>query len=239
MADMAMNSPQRVARGNAPKETRPANAKAANPASAEEQGKRLTEVRKKAGYRTRQEAADALGEPIASYHLRENGHRRLTADVANRYANFFGVTPEWLLYGKTGVGVRFPIHGVVGADGIVLKARAKIKETVVDPPKEPTQRFMRYVIQDRGSMPMFHDGDVVYCDEKMFKGPVKRDAVSGRKCMVQTGSGAMRAAVIINIGADGKANLHLPSGKYLRDVPIQHAAPILWTQSATEHPITC
>jgi hypothetical protein len=239
MADMAMHSHPRVARANAPREGRSANTKAANPGSAEEQGKRLTEVRIKAGYRTRQEAADALGEPVASYHLRENGHRRLTGDVAKRYAEFFGVTPQWLLYGETGVEVRIPVRGVVGPDGVVLKARAKTKETVVEPPKEPTQRFAPFIVRDRGSMPMCHDGDTLYYDETAFNGPVNRDAVSGRKCMVQTGSGATRVAVIINIDADGKANLHLPSGKYLRDVPIRHAAPILWTRHATEHPITC
>ncbi len=50
-------------------------------------------------YDTPLDAARALGVPEATYYGHENGNRGLTR-AARRYADFFGVNLEWLLYGR-------------------------------------------------------------------------------------------------------------------------------------------
>jgi hypothetical protein len=46
------------------------------------------------------DAADALGIPRGTYLGHENGHRGFPAARAPTYARRFGVSEEWLLYGK-------------------------------------------------------------------------------------------------------------------------------------------
>lgn len=61
---------------------------------------RLKTARERAGYQTAKAAAEAMGVPPATYIQHENGARGLPAGRAERYAKFFRVRPEWLLYGK-------------------------------------------------------------------------------------------------------------------------------------------
>jgi SOS-response transcriptional repressor LexA len=61
---------------------------------------RLKEARVKSGYDSAKGAAEAMGVPVATYIQHENGSRGYPAKRAERYARFFRVTPEWLLYGK-------------------------------------------------------------------------------------------------------------------------------------------
>jgi SOS-response transcriptional repressor LexA len=65
---------------------------------------RLKRARIDRGYATAVEAADAMGLPRPTYMSHENGLRGLPAARAAKYARFFGVTPEWLLYGRSSGG---------------------------------------------------------------------------------------------------------------------------------------
>lgn len=83
---------------------------------------RLQQARKKAGYETAKSAAEAMGVPVATYIQHENGARGLPATRAERYARFFRVQPEWLLYGKAsakpaapGLGPQLFIKGTIAA----------------------------------------------------------------------------------------------------------------------------
>lgn len=61
---------------------------------------RLKQARVKGSYSSAKAAAEAMGVPVATYIQHENGTRGFPAPVAERYARFFRVKPEWLLYGK-------------------------------------------------------------------------------------------------------------------------------------------
>lgn len=82
---------------------------------------RLKTARKKSGYSSAKAAAEAMGVPVATYIQHENGSRGFPADRAERYAKFFRVAPEWLLYGKdttvapTELGPRLFVVGEVAA----------------------------------------------------------------------------------------------------------------------------
>lgn len=66
-------------------------------------GERLRRTRERAGYETAKDAAEAMGVPVSTYTQHENGDRGLPASRAERYARFFRVAPEWLIYGTTNV----------------------------------------------------------------------------------------------------------------------------------------
>jgi phage repressor protein C with HTH and peptisase S24 domain len=61
---------------------------------------RLKQARVKAGYDSAKGAAEAMGVSVPTYIQHENGIRGYPAGRAARYARFFRVKPEWLLYGK-------------------------------------------------------------------------------------------------------------------------------------------
>ena len=68
---------------------------------------RLKQARIKAGYDSAKAAAEAMGVPVSTYILHENGGRGVPAGRASRYAKFFRVAPEWLLYDR---GVSEPVQ---------------------------------------------------------------------------------------------------------------------------------
>ena len=83
---------------------------------------RLKQAREKSGYSSASAAAEAMGVPVATYVQHENGTRGFPAARANRYARFFRVAPEWLLYGKAApstqpieLGPRLFVKGEVAA----------------------------------------------------------------------------------------------------------------------------
>jgi SOS-response transcriptional repressor LexA len=61
---------------------------------------RLKQARIKSGYDSAKGAAEAMGVSVPTYIQHENGTRGFPAKRAERYARFFRVKPEWLLYGK-------------------------------------------------------------------------------------------------------------------------------------------
>ena len=71
---------------------------------------RLREAREKSGWHSAKAAAEAMGIPVATYIQHENGTRGFPADRAVRYARFFRVTPEWLLYGSLRKGSAEPVE---------------------------------------------------------------------------------------------------------------------------------
>jgi SOS-response transcriptional repressor LexA len=81
---------------------------------------RLKNARKRSGYPSAKAAAEAMGVPVATYIQHENGGRGFPADRAERYARFYRVPPEWLLFGKGSVthvelGPRLFVIGEVAA----------------------------------------------------------------------------------------------------------------------------
>ena len=94
----------------------------------ESAGERLKQARKKAGYTSAQMAAEAMGISPATYAQHENGLRGYPAAKAERYAKFFRVSPEWLLYGRSkpeaeaaALGPQLFVKGSVAA-GVWLEA---------------------------------------------------------------------------------------------------------------------
>jgi phage repressor protein C with HTH and peptisase S24 domain len=61
---------------------------------------RLRAAREAAGHTEATAAAEIFGWKVPTYLAHENGSRGLRPDVAAKYGRAYGVSPEWLLYGK-------------------------------------------------------------------------------------------------------------------------------------------
>lgn len=69
-------------------------------ASRQAQGERLRESRIKAGHRTASKAASELKIAGPTYLAHENGTRQIRPDMAEFYAQHFGVTADYILYNR-------------------------------------------------------------------------------------------------------------------------------------------
>lgn len=94
---------------------------------------RLKEARIKCGYDSAKAAAEAMNISVATYIQHENGTRGIPASRAERYARFFRVAPEWILYGKRPVlesvplGPQLSLKGTVAA-GVWLEAEEMLTD---------------------------------------------------------------------------------------------------------------
>jgi hypothetical protein len=73
-----------------------------------DRNERLQQARRAAGFENPTDAARAFGWNPVTYRAHESSGRGITRQV-DRYAKAFGVTPEWLLYGR---GKGDPVNGI-------------------------------------------------------------------------------------------------------------------------------
>ncbi|MGA0604904.1 LexA family transcriptional regulator [Phenylobacterium sp. VNQ135] len=153
-------------------------------------GDRLKQARERR-FATAKEAAEAMNVPVSSYIQHENGLRGFRADKAKQYADFFRVTPEWLLYGREGpkpptITARpsrgyVPLVGYVGA-GAEAHYYASADEGLgeVEAPDNATPQTVAVEIRGTSLGPLFESWLVFY-DE--VRSPVTPD-MYGRLCVV-------------------------------------------------------
>lgn len=155
------------------------------------QGERLRLARERRGFATAKEAAEAMsGVKVPTYIQHENGTRGFRAETAKQYADFFRVTPEWILYGREGPkppqGRRasrghVPLVGYVGA-GAAAHYYASADEGLgeVAAPDDATPNTVAVEIRGTSLGPLFESWLVFY-DE--VRSPVTPD-LYGRLCVV-------------------------------------------------------
>lgn len=155
-------------------------------------GDRLKQSRVRAGYSTAKSAAEAMGLPIATYIQHENGVRGIPATKAERYAKFFRVTPEYLLYGKSsakpaapGLGPALFIKGTViaGVWRQVDHWEENDWQTFTGAPDIEAPQKDRYGVRVEGdSMNVLYPaGTVLECVKYWGRNPI----ASGRRVIVQ------------------------------------------------------
>lgn len=64
-------------------------------------GERLQELRRSKGFKTPEDAALAYGWNKHTYKSHEDGSRGIKPDVAETYANAYGTSPEYILFGSS------------------------------------------------------------------------------------------------------------------------------------------
>lgn len=149
-------------------------------------GDRLKLARERRGVASAKEAAEAMGVPVATYIQHENGVRGVRPERAQQYATFYGVTPEWIVYGSgddgpLAAGETVPLVGFVGA-GAEAHFYATADEGLgeVDAPPEATMDTRAAEIRGESLGPLF-EGWLVFYDD--VRTPVTPDLV-GQLCVV-------------------------------------------------------
>lgn len=108
---------------------RPAQPAKANP---EAQGQRLKEARVRRGLRTASDAARWLQLAGPTYLAHENGTRTIRPDMAAYYAERFGVSANWILYGDEDGSTAAPVAEPRAADSASLEAAMKERRRLLD-----------------------------------------------------------------------------------------------------------
>jgi len=153
---------------------------------------RLRSARQKAGYESAKSAAEAMGVPVATYIQHENGVRGFPATRADRYAKFFRVQPEWLLYGQPplktagpGLGPLLSIKGTVAAGVWTVAQQLGEAEwqTFTGAPDVVAPLRDRYGVRVEGqSMNLIYPpGTILECVRYWGSEPIQ----SGRRVIVQ------------------------------------------------------
>lgn len=136
---------------------------------------RLKAARQKSGYETAKGAAEAMGAVVSTYIQHESGVRGYPAKTAARYAKFFRVGPEWLLYGRgtsdpvitEPVLQALPLLGQVRA-GAWLSLDDSVQDdpvmrtAAVDPRYPHAKQWLREVVGDSMNAKGIFDGDLAH-----------------------------------------------------------------------------
>lgn len=189
---------------------------------------RLREAREKAGFDSGRAAAEAMDVPTATYTQHENGSRGFPASKAQRYAAFFGTTPEWLLYGRT---KRTPsnyirVIGVVGAntDGSTIMTTAHDSWDMVPPPPGGTSRAVALVVRGNSMHTLADDGAIIYFEDQQTPPGVD---LLGYPCVVETEDGRVLFKRLLRGSGPGLYDLESVVGDAIRDVRLRWAAEVI------------
>lgn len=136
---------------------------------------RLRTARLRAGYETAKGAALAMGATVSTYIQHENGSRGYPAKTAARYAKFFRVGPEWLLYGR---GAADPVVAEPALQSLPLLGQVRagawlslddsgqdapvMRPAAVDPRYPHAKQWLREVVGDSMDAKGIMSGDLVH-----------------------------------------------------------------------------
>ncbi len=139
-----------------------------------EMSARLREARLEAGYPETAQAAVAIGAAIPTYTHHENGGRGFLHEVP-RYARFFGVSDDWLAYGKgekrrvrdSGAPVLLiAIDGVVGAGPAVSLVSDEQAAALGEIPMPGDGHLGGLIVEGDSQQPRWRRGEVIVYDRR-------------------------------------------------------------------------
>lgn len=135
----------------------------------QEFSERLAWARRKAGFSTPREAADAHDWNVNTYKSRENGLRGVPdQNEVRRYARAFGVSFVWLLTGE-GAAERaneIAVVGRIGAGAEILPAEEQIPPEglyQIEVPFPLPDDAIAFEVHGESMWPRYDSGDVIVC----------------------------------------------------------------------------
>lgn len=191
---------------------------------------RLKIARERASYSTAKDAAVAMGVPVATYVQHENGGRGVPATRADRYARFFRVTPEWLLYGRGEVddapaSDSVPVVGYVSAGAeLALYDHGQGPFDYVKPPRDSKPSTVAASVRGSSLGPLLDEALIFYDD---VRSPVTSD-LHGKMCVVGLEDGRV---VVKQLMPGDSGRFHLLSNS--SEVPLFNEH-VLWAAKVTD-----
>lgn len=191
---------------------------------------RLREAREKAGYESATAAAEAMGIAVSTYVQHENGVRGFPANRAERYARFFRVAPEWLLYNRgepnsVDTSETVPVVGYVSAGAeLALYEQGQGPFDYVTPPRDAKPTTVAARVQGVSLGPLFDEAIIFYNN---VQSPITPD-LHGKLCVAGLEDG--RVVVKQLMPGDG-GRYHLLSNS--AEPPLFNEV-VLWAAKVTD-----
>lgn len=190
-------------------------------------GQRITKLRKERDLQQK-EVAEAIGMNRIILNRIELGKRPLRDDEAVALADFFHVTTDYLLKGKTsaqqpaGRGVRIPVLGRVVA-GIPIEATQEIlgyEEIIPDLAK--TGEFFALQVKGDSMLPKLEEGDIVIvkCQEDVETGDIAIVLVNGDEATIKQVKKVDGGIMLYGFNSDVYAP-HFYSNQQIEALPVQ------------------
>jgi phage repressor protein C with HTH and peptisase S24 domain len=204
-----------------------------------DQGRRLTEARQAAGYRSARAAAMENGWPESSYRAHESGTRTIGQDDAERYARRFHlrgaqVTAQDILFGAADEPVheaepnphQVPVMGYVGAGAVVEPDFEQVPEDgldAIDLPFVVEDGIIAFRVRGESMRPSYRDGDaiLVWREQRMAT-----DSYIGEEAVVRTGDGRRFLKEIQGAGKRGIYNLYSHNDRMIENVRLEWVGEI-------------
>lgn len=190
---------------------------------------RLRQARIKKAYKSASQAAEVMRIGASTYRHHENGNRDYDSAQAKRYARFFGVSPEWLLYGKETRVKSVPVVGYIGAGAehhmIDDYAMGGGIEHINAPPNCPTNA-VAVVVRGDSMYPVYNDGDILIYSER-------RDDVTdfiGKRCICGLSDGRILVKTVTRGRTPALYSLTSFNSPAISDVAVDWVAKIIWVQ---------
>jgi SOS-response transcriptional repressor LexA len=193
-------------------------------------GDRLKHAREAAGFETAVDAANAMGFVAPStYTQHENGLRGFPAKKADRYAEFFRTSAEWLLYGRKPKIAKaeglVPVVGRVGAnaDGEVLMANGDSPNAFAPRPPGGGEGNVALEVVGHSMRGVADDGALIYFRDQ--RTPPSPDML-GEIVVVETDGDEVLVKYLRRGSRKGVYDLESLSGPPKKDVRLRWAAHI-------------
>lgn len=190
-------------------------------------GQRITKLRKEKDLQQK-EVAEAIGMNRIILNRIELGKRPLRDDEAVALADFFHVTTDYLLKGKTstqqpaGRGVRIPVLGRVVA-GIPIEATQEILGyEEITPNLAKTGEFFALQVKGDSMLPKLEEGDIVIvkCQEDVETGDIAIVLVNGDEATIKQVKKVDGGIMLYGFNSDVYAP-HFYSNQQIEALPVQ------------------
>jgi phage repressor protein C with HTH and peptisase S24 domain len=204
-----------------------------------EQGRRLTQARQAANYRSARAAAMENGWPESSYRAHEAGTRTIGQDDAERYARRFRlggaqVTAQNILFGAAEEPSheaepnphQVPITGYVGAGAVVEPDFEQVPEDGldhIDLPFPVDEGIVAFKVRGESMRPSYRDGDaiLVWREQRMAT-----EAYIGEEVVVRTQDGRRFLKEVHGTGRRGVYNLYSHNDRIIENVRLEWVGEI-------------
>lgn len=178
---------------------------------------RIRRSRIAAGYRTAKEAADALRKPYPTYAGHENGSRGIKSGEITLYAQAFGVSEHWLVFGTTSHRRRLRLVGEIN-DHTMSEIDREIE---IDVPFDCPPETVALRFKDSSYEPVYYAGEIALVHQR----PLERG--ENIRAIAETASKKLIVGKLLKFNAPGLCHFQLATGQTLLDVEVNWVKKIV------------
>ncbi|WP_188612421.1 LexA family transcriptional regulator [Chelatococcus reniformis] len=208
-----------------------------------EQGKRLADERRAAGYRSAREAALKHGWPESTYRAHEKGTRTIGQDDAERYGRAFSPPrgrqiARQILFGTTieqladDLPEEVPVVGKIGAGGSIETSDEQLIDPlyVIKTPFAVPRDAIAFEVVGESMWPRYDAGDVIIC----YRHSIDPEAMVGWEAAVMTSDGNRYLKRVLRTPEPGRYDLESHNAPPMRAMRLSWVSAVSAVVRASE-----